>query len=516
MTDTSLHRHVDWALPLAIWAAVTAALSGALLTLAAPVWLWAATMLWLVLALTALLGQVDGPSRTYIAGTLSKQSFAQIYSYTTRRRLMWVWSRWCDPVEDRAAPAPTFRAALTWRLFDGMLLVAAACPVVFLSGWWIVTGPGIVLAPVGIFADRVVVLIVLVLVVSAVAIAAWGATGNRGGRGKASRFLPVPALLLGAWLLATYSPGTGIAGATLIATAAVVLTAVAVAGRVSGAAAVASLFTGAIAGLVLAGNAGSVPGIGRADTTMLGLAGAAALAVMLLDASRKPRIAQWLLCGMLPLLWLAAAVLLPWATLPVPAKGLFLLLAVLPLLNAVFNVISCALTLTLMRAGLNARRPLLYGAYDLTAAIALLLALGATMTLVVAALDLMSGITVFDLAALFDGIRADPAAYGWLYAMLFVTILPTAVHAFLSLLGAQGLVPLALRHRAALLLNDTPDRTWKAAVAPFAVGALWLVPFVAVAFAGYGLLWAFRDAVEWAGGVYLTLLQALAQGTGAV
>ena len=96
--------------------------------------------LWGLLWLTAALGLSDPASRKFLAGTLRKSTFTQIYTTLARRNVMGLWTRLCDPAPNDA-PAPTlFRAALTWRLYDLALRLAVAYPLLLLIGQWVVTG----------------------------------------------------------------------------------------------------------------------------------------------------------------------------------------------------------------------------------------------------------------------------------------------------------------------------------------------------------------------------------------
>jgi hypothetical protein len=69
--------------------------------------------MWLVLVLVALLAQTDATRRKWLAGTLRKSTFTQIYTTLTRQRLMSIWDSVCDPVTDKAGLRQTFSAALT-------------------------------------------------------------------------------------------------------------------------------------------------------------------------------------------------------------------------------------------------------------------------------------------------------------------------------------------------------------------------------------------------------------------
>ncbi len=69
---------------------------------------------------------------------------------------------------------------------------------------------------------------------------------------------------------------------------------------------------------------------------------------------------------------------------------------------------------------------------DVVAALILFTALGAALVLVVAGANWLAGVPLFPLAPLFSGLRDDPAAYYWLFATLFSTIVPTAAHVIVA------------------------------------------------------------------------------------
>ncbi|MFD1510611.1 hypothetical protein [Lacimonas salitolerans] len=150
-----------------------------------------------------------------------------------------------------------------------------------------------------------------------------------------------------------------------------------------------------------------------------------------------------------------------------------------------------------MRRGLRSRLPLLWGLADLVIACGLFLALGAALVGTIHGLNALAGATLLDLPALLDGARNDPGAHLWLYLMLFSTIVPTALHAGLSLLGVQGLWPRAWRRPVAAWVeqaNASPLATLRAALA---LGVIWTLPLVVMG----GIVWALWQI---AGGVITT------------
>lgn len=174
-------------------------------------------------------------------------------------------------------------------------------------------------------------------------------------------------------------------------------------------------------------------------------------------------------------------------------------------------MVSYAVTLTLLRLGLRARLPILNGLADRAIAMVLFLALGACLIILITAMNALAQTPVFDLDTLFNGIRAEPSDYYWLYLMMFSTLLPTAAHGAITLLGLQGITPHPIRRRIADLVKSSPNRTLEFTLAPLAVGAIWAVPFLIV---GWGVIWVWPYLVGWVtniGWFYLDTLAALAQ-----
>ena len=204
--------------------------------------------------------------------------------------------------------------------------------------------------------------------------------------------------------------------------------------------------------------------------------------------------------------------MLDWAEVSEDRRSLFLFLAVLPLLNALFDVVSYAVTLTLVRRGLRASLPFLWGLADLAIACVLLLGLGATLVAVIHGLNILAGAPFLDLPALFDGVRVDPGAYIWLYLMLFSTLLPTLLHGFLSLLGVQGIWPHRLRRPVADWIKAAPDSPLRAIIASLGLSLIWAVPLLVLGAALWALWQAVGPGVLTALALYLDGLQWIAGG----
>ena len=108
--------------------------------------------------------------------------------------------------------------------------------------------------------------------------------------------------------------------------------------------------------------------------------------------------------------------------------------------------------------------------------------------------------------------RAEPGAYVWLYLMLFSTLLPTLLHAFLSLLGVQGIWPKTLRRPVAGWVEAAPASPLHAIRASLGLSLIWAVPLLLLG-AGLWALWHVAGPGVMAGlGLYLDGLTWIAGG----
>jgi len=152
----------------------------------------------------------------------------------------------------------------------------------------------------------------------------------------------------------------------------------------------------------------------------------------------------------------------------------------------------------------------------LVVAAVLFLLLGASLTIILSAMNQLAGTPIFDMGTLFAGIRETPSDYWWLYLMLFSTIIPTALHFAIAIFATQALLPLRLRHGLRAMVQHSPDDVLNASFATFALGALWALPFVVFATACW-LVWHYVIG-DWgiaALGWYFEQIFGLAQWVGA-
>ena len=471
--DDLKSKTLDWQLPLAILGAITAVL----MTVVGLFDHWSITAiatLWIFLMLIALVKTLEQKSRDYIEGTLRKKAFTQIYSYPTARVVDYSWSRLCDPLKERSNTLDTAWAALSWKLYDRALLLATVYPILCLLIIWLGfgqdgrLGTSVILPAAPFWPDRAATLFTIAFVVASWSLSNWAAFSPK-------RFIRS----FSGWL-------------SLLAIA------------VTSAIAFAVTFAFAFA---------------SAGLSAFAFIGAFTIAVLVviafLDVKSRQGLARLVLTLLLPMVWVAVFTLVPVADISEEIRGLLLFLGVLPLLNAIFDFLSYAATLTLMRLGLSAKQPMLYGACDFIVALVLFLGLGVTLTVVIAGLNQISEGVFVDLGALFGGIYTDPHAYWWLYAMVFSTALPTTLHGVLTLLAAQALVPLPVRRIAANLVDRSAHSPQAHVLALLAVGTIWLIPFLVLG--GFGwLVWHYCGSViETFAEYYLGILLSVAMWIGA-
>ncbi|MFW2541854.1 hypothetical protein ACN2XU_04370 [Primorskyibacter sp. 2E107] len=196
----------------------------------------------------------------------------------------------------------------------------------------------------------------------------------------------------------------------------------------------------------------------------------------------------------------------PWADTDPDVVITFLFLGLLPILNACFDYLSYVLTWTLLRQGvLRPRLALWLGLLDLLAACSVFLLSGAAMVLAIAGLNAVAGQTLYSLVDLFHGIRSAPMDYLWVYLMLFSTILPTALHAFVATFSFGAWLWPALRRKIHRNIDD--DGSVRATFTPIVIGLYWTACVVVPSAIVWGLLWGVAQVYEHPLGWYLVWLE---------
>lgn len=535
MLSPKLNARMSWTsdktitVTLAVWAAFAGMLGVALPTFGALAWHWLAFSLWLGLALVALLMQAETEGRAYLTATLRHSRYTQVYLYLARPLNTWLWHRLgrMEPRPDGTLrpPAETaplwqlMRMALTWRVLNLAFFLAVAYPVLALLRPWLfggdaVLGAGIVVFPASPFwPERAVVLGQLVVL-------AAGFVGRHLAAASSQRFwrsvadwLPIAAFSVSVAVVSAgvYSGAGTVAGQ--VAFAGVFAFTGAIAGVFAGRGALASAFSG-VGAVAFAGV--GVVAFADADTGAFVFAGAFALAVSILWGKDRPGIAVMLLLFG----WsLGLAVLARFADISAfspDLKAAIIFLAVLPIINGLFDALSYAATLATMRKGLATPLAPLLGLLDLGIGALLFAGLGATMLAVIAALNALANAPLVDLPALFVGLRTSPGDYWWLYMMLFSTLVPTALHLLLAALALQGLFPKGLRKCFAYWIGASPHSPCDAVLGFVAQATLWWLPILLLAGGAWALWQGIGGFAAWVGLGYLALLETFAIWMGAV
>ncbi len=547
-------RNVTLNTTLTICGIIAVALFTAKTYFQAPVWVWLTGALWLALALVAALMLSSAAGRAYLIATLKTRKYTQVYLFVARRMNDWIWKRvgempflrdGAEPphlhqtralrqlldrgLQTAAAPPhettalwPMFRRALTWRMFDRALLIAVAYPLIALILPWLLGGDAVLGAGVEVFPaaafwpERAAGLAILILMSIGAAIPLISLFVADSVINKVGLSQP-----LGAWKRALLFANSGFfvyplaVGFGLLSILFLLLgyflwLSFAVALALS------SLFgfRGLFAVAVSVGAAFVIAGTGAASFV------AAGAGIVLVDYLWSRGRQGWALTVLITFwaLGLLAVVLFVDAdTLSVEAKAILVFLAILPLINGLFDALSYAITLALSRKGLATRWAPLYGLADLMLAAVLFLALGATMVAVIAVLNAIGSAQLYDLAALFTGLRASPEDYWWLYLILFTTLAPTALHLIVAALAVQGWVLFQQpRTRVAAWVQDAPVSHPAAVGAFLAQATIWWLPTLALAGLFWGLWQVGGTLIGAAGLFYLDRLESLALWIGAI
>ena len=259
---------------------------------------------------------------------------------------------------------------------------------------------------------------------------------------------------------------------------------------------------------VLAG-AGAVAG-----SLAVAVAGAGAVAVAEKHSSR-PMAWHLLYCGVLVAL-LILAIKMPddfGAGQRNQAVFFVLTLALLPLVNAVFDFASVGLTRYLLRLGLEQKRAAWRAVLDGLGGIAIFFALGCTLIAFVTFVVPADGVPLVDLTQLFADMRRAPGDYIWLMVTLFSTLIPTLLHLSVAVLTLGLQYPAGVRNFVADLLERGEQSGQAALLSGICICAMitialwcpiWIFTFVVTHDHGAivnAVLWGF-EAFAWAiGGI---------------
>lgn len=496
-------------------AAVVAIVGLALAAIGKPHWFVATLFVsWLLLWFLAALLMSDTETRSFLAGTLRHSNYTQIYTRLTRGGVLRIWHRLCNPADDKVSWPTLFRAALTTRLYDKALLLAVAYPVLLLVGQWVVTGAegrigSFVLLPEAEFWPGRAALAAAILVPATVKIGRYLVLTSprlvwRRRFGWLSRLALIAVVGAVALEVANIVAGKGTFSAALADVgsggfAALVVSSLVFAGTLAGNSVAITVAVAGYSIVVIASLSFLQEGaIVTPFLFAIIFVAFGTFTIDFFDERSRSAFARMLLTCILLAGSLSAALTVDWSAVPDDRRSLFLFLAALPLLNGLFDLVSYALTLSLIRRGLRSSLPLLWGLADLALACLLFLALGAVLVVVVHGLNLLAGVPFVDLSALFAGIHVDPGAYVWLYLMLFSTVLPTALHGMVSLIGLQGLCPRLLRRWLARSVEAAPESPLHAIAASLGLGLLWTGPVMFLVGLGW-IAWHYGKGIVLAG-----------------
>ena len=190
-----------------------------------------------------------------------------------------------------------------------------------------------------------------------------------------------------------------------------------------------------------------------------------------------------------------------------------LTLALLPLVNAVFDFASVGLTRYLLRLGLEQKRAAWRAVLDGLGGIAIFFALGCTLIAFVTFVVPADGVPLVDLTQLFADMRRAPGDYIWLMVTLFSTLIPTLLHLSVAVLTLGLQYPAGVRNFVAGLLERGEQSGQAALLSGICICAMitialwcpiWIFTFVVTHDHGAivnAVLWGF-EAFAWAiGGI---------------
>ena len=474
-------------LVLGVWTFVFAPIWVAVPFFKAPWWVWAILGLWTICAFVALLISTTQTRRARLQTILGDRTYRQAYATVVVRPMRRLWRRFGRPA---AHGTWMFPRAFTWRLYDLALLIAVAYPILLLTLPWLLAGSDIVLADIplrrgsegvwDIWPERAAVLGAILILVVAIFVR------NR-LRLRGNTVLTEVAdwayigLGLGLFFLVSNIAGTGVfpIAAMLVFTGTNFTTGV-------------GIFLGAAA-IALSTAAASLFG----DSTLKMfifilvicslIAGVAGSTLEDLQKSGRRKLTLLLTTLAIPALWVATVRVIDHDLLNNNSLMLFFFLGVFPLINALFDTVSYAATLSLVRWGIRSPHKItgfLAGLADLVVAMVLFAALTVTLTATVAALNRLAGVPLLDLDSLLRDLGDASPEDLWVFLMIASTLVPTLLHFGASLLALQSLTP--ARGVAVRLLDRADTDPVAAIAAPLVAGMCLGFPL----FMGGLVLWA--------------------------
>lgn len=341
----------------------------------------------------------------------------------------------------------------SWPLMDLALRIAIAYPVLFAALVWALGGDGTLGGYPFFPADPPIW--VKPVTLALIALAAFTALANlaalQGVFEKLATWLNTLTVCVAVAVVVAAASAGAVAGVSAVAVAVAGASAVAFAGAVTVAFAGASAGAFAVAGAVVFAGAGEVVFAGAGAAAV-----AAAVAVtgaVAFFARKKLRFgADWVDPGILAYLAVIAAGLsaglLALPFYPDGTQVIVVFLLLLPLTNAVFDWVSYGTTLKLLEYGWSQRNMpgrrywvWLTGVIDAAIALVLFFVLSIAIFAVLFAANSVTGVQLFDLAALLAQIEDNHWEVIWLIAMIGSTLVPTLVHLGFAAFGLMTLAP---------------------------------------------------------------------------
>lgn len=232
-----------------------------------------------------------------------------------------------------------------------------------------------------------------------------------------------------------------------------------------------------------------------------------------LDTAGRPRLSRTLVTIFVPAMLVATAAFVPWNDVPDLNKAIYIFFGLFPLVNAVFDTLSYAATLALVRIGMRSSfwPALTFGILDLVIAGVLFLGLGATLIVCLAGLNAVAGTPIVDIGGLLARIGDGPSAdTAWAYLMVFSTLLPTLLHFALTFLSLERFMLFGQNARFARLIRAGQSRGLEKLLAPIVGGIAVTLPFLFL-YALWFVVWHFgSDALSAVGQNYMSCLLNIA------
>ncbi|SEQ05384.1 hypothetical protein SAMN05428995_102440 [Loktanella sp. DSM 29012] len=472
---------------------------------AAPFPIFVKLALGVYVAILGLMAVIEEDSRMseLTAAWLSKENFNDAYLRITARPVFRLRARYAYPTPRNSGNMRSLRAALTTRLYDRAMLIAVAYPLLLLLIPWIFSGDVVKIGGATIVpsvdtygASHIIGTSCIFLSITSVVLRiskmpnpVWTLSLSKGEMQWTLADLIAYAsyiILLAAFSVDLVPLNVAIAFAIAGCGAVSVALAFEFAENIAGAVA----FLGAVAFATTLAVAGEVA---FAKSFFFAFVIVVLAAALLRYASRNGH--RLLAYSILTIVTLSTLLLLAlsvdWQGIPELYKALFIFFGFFPLINAIFDTFSYAISLSLIRRGLRIRKRSAVGLalLDLFEASLLFFLLGAALIFGITTLNFLAEITLFPLNNLFqelkDSSQSDstgfPLGLYWVPLMVFSTLIPTSIHFLVALVSLQTLAPERFRcYVADCLVNMTETDVANRLVAVTGGALIITLPVIAI------------------------------------